>query len=60
VRSGDTLSGIAQHYRGLAGQAAISGLIAANPQVKDPNLIYPGQKIRLAPPANREPDEKIP
>lgn len=42
VRSGDSLSAIAARHG-----VTLSALIAANPQIKNPNLIYPGQKIRL-------------
>jgi len=28
-------------------QIGISEIIAANPQIKNPNLIYPGQKINI-------------
>ena len=42
VRSGDTMSGIAARH-GVSLQA----LTAANPQVRNPNLIYPGQKIHI-------------
>ena len=37
---GDTLWGIAGRYG-----VTLSALIAANPQIKNPNLIYPGQKV---------------
>lgn len=40
VQAGDTLSGIAQAY-GTTWEA----LFAANPKIKDPNLIYPGEKV---------------
>ncbi|MBO9664703.1 phage tail tip lysozyme [Dokdonella sp.] len=42
VRSGDTLSGIA----GRNG-VSLSALIAANPQIKNANLIYPGQTVHI-------------
>lgn len=42
VRRGDTLSAIAA-TRGLSLQA----LIAANPQIRDPDLIFAGQQLRL-------------
>src|SRR3546814_9850770 len=38
VRSGDTLSGIA-----AANNMSLDALISANPQISNPNLIYPGQ-----------------
>lgn len=40
VKSGDSLWKIAVKY-----QVGISEIIAANPQFKNPNLIYPGQKV---------------
>lgn len=40
VKKGDTLWGIAQRW-GVSLQA----LIAANPGIKNPNLIYPGDKV---------------
>lgn len=42
VRKGDTLWGIAKQY-GVTLQA----LVAANPQIKNPNLIYPGDRVKL-------------
>jgi len=42
VRSGDTLSGIAQRHG-----VSLSALIAANPQIGNPNLIHPGQTVHL-------------
>lgn len=42
VRSGDTLSGIAAQNG-----VSLSSLIAANPQIKNPNLIYPGQTVHI-------------
>ena len=41
VVRGDTLWKIAVKY-----QAGVSEIITANPQISDPNLIYPGQKVR--------------
>lgn len=40
---GDTMWGIARKY-GMS----LNALIALNPQIKNPNLIYVGQKIRVA------------
>lgn len=40
VQSGDTLSAIAASFG-----VSLDNLIAANPQIADPNLIYPGQMI---------------
>ncbi len=42
VKSGDTMWKIAVRY-----QVGISELIAGNPQIANPNLIYPGQKIKI-------------
>ena len=42
VRSGDTLGEIA-----AKNGVSLKELLAANPQIKNPNLIYPGQKIRI-------------
>jgi spore coat assembly protein SafA len=58
VRSGDTLSGIAAKHG-----VSLSALLAANPQITNPNLIYPGQTVHIpssgeatpsTPPANTE------
>lgn len=46
IVSGDTLSGIAKKYLGNA--MSYPKIFEANREViKDPNLIYPGQKIRI-------------
>ncbi|WP_440222716.1 LysM peptidoglycan-binding domain-containing protein [Dokdonella sp. MW10] len=42
VQRGDTLSAIAQEHG-----VSLSSLISANPQISNPNLIYPGQEIRI-------------
>ena len=42
VQRGDTLSGIAQQYG-----VSLSALIGANPQIANPNLIYPGQTVQV-------------
>ena len=42
VQHGDTLSAIATRSG-----VSLSSLIAANPQIKNPNLIYPGNEVRL-------------
>ena len=42
VQKGDTLWGIAKRYG-----VALSALIAANPQIKNPNLIYPGDRVQI-------------
>jgi len=42
VKSGDTMWKIAVKYK-----VGLSEIISANPQIKNPNLIYPGQKINI-------------
>ena len=42
VVRGDTLWGIARRYG-----VGLADLISLNPQIKNPNLIYPGQKVRV-------------
>ena len=42
VKKGDTLSGIAVKHH-----TTLDKLRALNPQIKNPNLIYPGDAIRL-------------
>ena len=42
VRKGDTLWGIAKRY-----DVTLAALIAANSQIKNPNLIYPGDKVLI-------------
>ena len=42
VKKGDTLWGIAKQYG-----VTLTALIAANPQIKNPNLIYPGDRVRM-------------
>ena len=42
VKKGDTLWAIARAHKVM-----LKDLIAANPQIKNPNLIYPGQKITI-------------
>lgn len=42
VQSGDSMWKIAVRY-----QVGVSEIISANPQVTNPNLIYPGQKINI-------------
>jgi spore coat assembly protein SafA len=42
VRSGDTMSGIAARYG-----VSLSSFEAANPQVRNPNLIYPGERLNV-------------
>lgn len=42
IRSGDTMWMIAQKY-----QTGISEILAKNPQIKNPSMIYPGQKLTI-------------
>jgi spore coat assembly protein SafA len=42
VQSGDTLSGIAERFG-----VSLSDLEEANPQITDPNVIFPGQVINI-------------
>ena len=42
VKSGDTMWKIASRY-----QVGLSEIISANPQIKNPALIYPGQKLTI-------------
>ncbi|KRE99999.1 hypothetical protein ASG87_13510 [Frateuria sp. Soil773] len=42
VRSGDSLSGIAQRFG-----VSLAALEAANPQVSNPNLIFPGERLTI-------------
>lgn len=42
VQRGDTLSAIARRFG-----VTLAALIAANPQIRDPNLIFPGQIINI-------------
>lgn len=42
VQRGDTLSGIARRFR-----VTLSDLIDANPQIDDPDRIFPGQRINI-------------
>jgi len=52
VHSGDTVTAIAQRYLGSADDLA--RLAARNPQIRDLDVIYPGEVINLPPPANPE------
>lgn len=52
VAKGDTLWGIAKRFYGNG--AEYKRLAAANPQIKNPNLIYPGQVLTV-PPADELP-----
>ena len=43
VKKGDTLWGIAKRCG-----VTLTALIEANPQIKNPNLIYPGDRVNLS------------
>lgn len=45
VQSGDTLWGIAKKYYGNGSQ--YTKIVSANPDIKNPNLIYPGQVFSI-------------
>ena len=55
VQPGDTLSKILLHYHSHQDRNKLQGLIAesmtANPFIKNPDLIYPGQLIQVPVPA---------
>lgn len=55
VQPGDSLWRIARKYG-----VTLNELIAANPQIKDPNLIYPGQVINIPLIGSPVPHERIP
>ncbi|UQA58447.1 N-acetylmuramidase domain-containing protein [Polyangium aurulentum] len=61
VKSGDTLGAIANRH-----DTTVSAILAANPQIKNPNSIFPGQKITIPgqaapkPPAPKPPAPKPP
>jgi len=42
IKSGDTLSGLAQKYG-----TSVDALVKANPKIKDPNLIYAGDTLNV-------------
>jgi nucleoid-associated protein YgaU len=48
VKAGDTLSKIATRLYGSFGPDQLGRLTAANPEIKDMNLIYAGQSIRVS------------
>lgn len=48
VREGDTLADIARRHLGPDLESGVKLLIAANPEIENADLIYPGQKIRLS------------
>lgn len=48
VRSGETLSQIAEKQ-----ETTVGALLAINPEISDPNIVYAGQEIRLPTPQER-------
>ncbi len=52
VQAGDTLSKIAMRIYGSFGTDELSRLTAANPEIKNANLIFPGQSLRVQQTAN--------
>lgn len=42
VKSGDTLSAIAQRYG-----TTVNSIVSLNPSIKNPNLIYPGEQFKI-------------
>jgi type II secretory pathway predicted ATPase ExeA len=47
VKQGDSLSSLAKRYLGSEEPSQIRTLLAANPEIKDPNMIHPFQVLRL-------------
>jgi phage tail protein X len=60
VRDGDTLVGIASRFYRHDPLHALPALLAANPEITDRNLIYPGQAIALPELSSRPPLESPP
>jgi len=52
IRAGETLSTLSQQY--LRDRMAWPQLWALNPEITDPNRVYPGQVVRLGGPAPKE------
>ena len=46
VEKGDTLTGIARKARDF-GRTTVAQIVAANPQIEDPDLIQTGWKLRI-------------
>lgn len=55
VKKGDTLNAIAKKYN-----TTLSAILAVNPQIKDPNKIYPGQVIKIPIPTQQNSTSAIP
>lgn len=49
VKRGDTLWAICKKYYGKANWNLVNKITAVNKQIKNPNLIYPGQKFTIPP-----------
>lgn len=55
VQRGDTLWDIVDRHYGHATSELVWATVDANPDIDDPNLIYPGQQITLPPATNGTP-----
>ncbi|MGA5898373.1 LysM peptidoglycan-binding domain-containing protein [Streptomyces venetus] len=49
VKRGDNLTKIARMFH-----VTLDQILEWNPQIENPDLIYPGQRIRVAPPPEEE------
>jgi general secretion pathway protein A len=49
VEEGWTLSSVARQYFSGINQSLLDFILEANPEIRDVNLIFPGQKIRIPP-----------
>lgn len=47
VSAGETLSSICKKYYNTVSADLIDKIVQANPQIDDPNVIYPGQKFKI-------------
>lgn len=54
VRAGDTFWKISQQY-----QVSLEWLIRSNPDIRNPNLIFPGQEIVISSPLSKVKNKKI-
>ncbi|HEX5448064.1 MAG TPA: transglycosylase family protein [Candidatus Saccharimonadales bacterium] len=55
IQMGDTLSGIAK-----SNETTYPRIYDANTYIKDPDLIYPGDKVRIPTPSEKLPDRPLP